>query len=155
MCATSKYISQLSISLSINHIEVHQNLYRPQPLSTWWDERGRVSQLESCSALLRGWPSRDRQASDREDEDDHNDGSAFSFFTTPILLPGTGPGTEVRPGTEADREEEGSKPLLDVPLICSEVAPLCCDTPEVLSLFRTWSNSLLNSNRPRTPRRKV
>ena len=113
-----------------------------------------MSQLDSCSALLRGWPSRDRQASDREDEDDDNDdGSAFSFFTTPILLPGTGPGTEVRPGAEVDIEE-GSKPLLPVPLFCSGVVPLCCETPAVLFLSRTWSNSLLNSNRPRTPRRE-
>ena len=27
-------------------------------------------QLESCSALLRGWPKRDRHASDREDNDE-------------------------------------------------------------------------------------
>ena len=114
-----------------------------------------MSQLESCSALLRGWPNRDRHASDREDEDDDNDGSAVSFFTTPILLPvlATGPDTEVRPGAEVDREEL-SKPLLPVPFICSEAVPLCCDTPELLFLSLTWSNSLLNSNRPRTPRRE-
>ena len=59
------------------YFEIEQKKYSDQRIKrktiTWWDERGRVSQLDSCSALLRGWPSSDRQASEREDNDDEEE----------------------------------------------------------------------------------